>query len=776
VNYKTIIILLGVFLIFGTPAFTQTSLRGRVVSESGEKIESYMLVLQSPADSSVATVKMFSDTVFLFSEIEPQTYFLRLRDMQYQPYDTLITVVEGANVLNVPVLLKPATLGEIVIKGSRRVLSYDHGNITVDVANSYLKDDVSLTGILGKLPGVVVDSEGEIGMFGKDRLQIYINEMKASSGELRSLQPLDIDRIEIIRNVGAEYDADIDAVIKIRTRKKRNENIFVSLNDNLNVSHYLSNSVNLSVYLSYNEKLSQYFTYSNFAGKSRGHSRSYIYTYFDDYRNCNFRDDYSIDKSTRNNLFYSLNCSISKNKDLGVQYSGYFHSVPRERNGTRLIYHDEELIKTVNLNSKETLKRSRSIVNFNYKQKFNDKSELFVIADYVIRNAYETTDIIESSIDWRADNLINTDNDGKVISINPEYKMTWKKYAGNFGLKYSYMNSYSLVEYRSLNEDYSQVSEHAGGAYIVFGADLSFVNIKSGLRLEYTNSEIQYEDLSNNLTRSYLNLFPHVSISKKVNEHFSLTAYYRQTISRPPIGSISTIVRYRDSLHYTIGNPHLKPAITDAFNFNVNWRGFDFSLDYRIYKNKSVDEYLSDTLNPNKTIDTYGNIKGKNKVLTAMFSYSFNNSIFNSMTNITCKKSDLSLLFNNEIIRFNRPRYFIDHSGDWKFLKNTSFNYRLRYSPSGDDEYTRMKFHCNLEAGITQHLFDRKLMISLYVDDILKTNRLSNRWTQYSNNIALMQDDDRPDTRYVSVTVRYNFGKSKNIQQKRSDTDQIGRL
>jgi hypothetical protein len=603
--------------------------------------------------------------------------------------------------------------------------------------------------------------------------------MKANVEELKSLQPLDIEKIEVIRNVGAEYEANIDAVIKIWTRKKRNENIFISLNDNFDIAHYRypANGVNLSLYLGYNEKLSQYFTYGNNIVKSRDHNRSYTYTYFDDYRNCNFRDDYPVNRRTRNNLFYSLNWSISKNKDFGVQYSGGFYNGMQDRNGLRHIYHDEELNRTVNLHSKETNRSHGSTVNLNYRQKFNDISELSIIADYVIQNGHSTADITESSIDWSANNLINTDNDGKVISVNPEYKITGKKYTGNLGLKYSYLNSYSMVEYRSaLNEDYSQVYEHSGGAYITFGANLSFVDIKSGLRLEYTNSEIREKNQSNNLTRNYLNLFPYLSVSRKVNKHFSLTAYYRRTISRPSIGMLRTTIIYRDSLHYNTGNPHLKPDITDAFNFNMNWRGFDFSLGYRIYKDQRYWVYSSDSLNPDRAIFSYENMKENSKVLNAMISYSFNHPVFSSITSISCEKYNLSLLFNNEILRFNRPKYSIRHSGDLRFLKNTSLNYGFSYITPGDKDYMRSKFRCNLSAGITQHLLDRKLMIALSVEDILKTNRISNRWTLYSNNIVVVSDDDWPDTRYVTFTVRYNWGKSKSIQKKRSDTDQIGRL
>jgi hypothetical protein len=296
-------------MLFGIPAFAQNSasLQGRVVSETGEKIEFYTLILQSAADSAVVSVEMFSDTAFLFGGIKPQIYILRLQDVQYQPYDTLITVAEGANVLKFPLVLKSATLDAAIVKGTRPVLSYEHGNLTVDVANSHLKDDLSLTSILGKLPGVIVDSKGGIRMFGKEKLLIYINDMQARSGEeLKSLQPIDIDKIEVIRNASSEYDADVEAVIKIKTKKKRDEKFFISVSDFLAIPYYLCNSSSLSLYFGHNENFSHYIVLSNDFSKTRAHHKSYLYTYFDDYTNSNLRDDYSSIDTKVTDCFISL--------------------------------------------------------------------------------------------------------------------------------------------------------------------------------------------------------------------------------------------------------------------------------------------------------------------------------------------------------------------------------------------------------------------------------------------------------------------------------------
>jgi hypothetical protein len=780
-NYKTVIIFFGVLLIYGTPAFTQTpaSLQGRVVSETGEKIEFYTLVLLSAADSSVVSVDMFSNTEFRFGGIKPQRYILRVQDVQYQAYDTLITVREGANVLNAPLVLKPASLGEVVVKASRPVISHRHGNITVDVANSYLKDDISLESILGKLPGIIVDSKGGISMFGKDKLLIYINDMQTRSDEeLKVLQSIDIDKIEVIRNVGAEYDADVEVVIKIKTRKRRDEKFHISLNDALYIRHYLYNSSGLSLYLGHNEKFSQYLTLIDGFGKSRNHHKSNIYTYFDDYINSNFRDDHDTYKSGRNELFYSLNYSISKDRELGVQYTGRFSENITQINGTRF-YDDEISSKTVNIDSEEKYKINQSIINLNYKQKINTTGELSVVSDYVIRNRDETTYIKESAIDWKANNIINGDNDGRVFSMTSAYKITGRKFRYTTGLKYSHLKNRSVTEFRpSTNVSHTQLFEHTGGAYMIFDADLSFVNIKSGVRMEYTNSVIQSDDESNNLDRKYFNLIPHISINSKLNGHLNLTAYYKRTLQRPAIGNLSSTVVYWDSLMYKTGNPRLKPEITDEFSLNAVFCKFNFILGYRIYRDQISYDCIPDASNPNRTINTYANMKGKYNELTFGISYSFNHPVFTNMTSLNYKKQlNLSMPFRNDIIRFRKAGYYFQTSGNINILKNTNLDYSFFYNNVGDKGYMRYnKPYSNFSLTLTQYLINRKVMFSFSVEDIFNKNK-NNRWTEYYNgNITYTQDSLTPDSRYVIFRIRYNWGKSKSIQKKMSDTDHIRRL
>jgi hypothetical protein len=719
---------------------------------------------------------MFSDTAFRFAGIKPQTYILRLQDVQYQPYDTVIAVVEGTNVLKTPLVLKPATLGEVVVRGARPVLKYSHGNISVDVANSYLKDDFSVANILGKLPGLIVHNES-IGMFGKKSLRIYINGVQRSVSDLNVLQPGDVDRIEIIRNVGVEYESGVDAVIKIQTKKRREEKYHVFISDKFQLSsNYLNNGSNFRLYLGNHEKLAQYISLTNNFIKIEGQNISSSYTYFEDYTNSQFRDSHFRNRNGGPWLSYFLNWSINKNAELGFQCRGSFNNSAGQVNGT-WNYDDETANRTGKLHSDNETASVQSGANLNYRQKIGMTGELSVIADYATRNTDKTTDVKESSGYWNANNITDADNKGNVFSITPEYKIKGKKFAYSTGLKYISLHSKSATEYRpSMDVEHTRLSEYSTGAYTVFDAQLSFVDIKSGIRLEYTNSSIRSDDVSNNLNRDYFNWVPYISLSRELNKHLNLTAYYRQNLKRPGLPLLNSTVNYVDSLSYTKGNPGLKAVTTDVFGFNAGVYKFDFMLEYRIDRDEIIPTRISDSENPNISVNTYTNKKEKSGYLTVGISYLFNSPVFTSMTSFNYgKQFGVTMPFRNEIIRFDKPKYYFQTSGNVNVFKNTSLNYYYRYNDSGDNNYTRTHTLNNrLEFEVSQYFMNRKLLVAFMVYGILFSNNEKRTAYYNGNNIIRMQDLD-PSKGTMSLRIRYNWGVNKSIQQKSSNSD-IGRL
>lgn len=77
--------------------------------------------------------------------------------------------------------------------------------------------------LLDKLPGVSAD-DGEVRVFGAGAPEIYINGRKVrDNSELNQLSSDNIKSVEVVNNPGSRYDAMVNAVIRIRTKKPQGE-------------------------------------------------------------------------------------------------------------------------------------------------------------------------------------------------------------------------------------------------------------------------------------------------------------------------------------------------------------------------------------------------------------------------------------------------------------------------------------------------------------------------------------------------------------------------
>jgi hypothetical protein len=305
-------------------------------------------------------------------------------------------------------------------------------------------------------------------------------------------------------------------------------------------------------------------------------------------------------------------------------------------------------------------------------------------------------------------------------------------------------------------------------------ANLKFMEISSGLRLEYNNavkSETDHDDMK----KTYLNIFPYISISKPFNESAAISLFYRRTISRPSFSNFNTQFVYRDSLTYLTGNPDLKPMFSDRAALDLTISKLNILLGYNVYSNRFILEDIRDESNPAVTISTLGNMKDKYKQLTVSLSYSIDYSFFSTMLSLNYNKPYLKLPFNGTVIEMNKAMYLIQVSGNIKFFENTKLNYSFVYSSKGNRDNMELKSFSNFSLELNQHLLNKKLMLSISVEDIFNTSK-GNRYTSYGDNIMYVMDSN-PNTRAFAFTLRYNWGLAKGrIQEKISSMETINRL
>ncbi|WP_235830880.1 TonB-dependent receptor [Flavobacterium ustbae] len=111
-------------------------------------------------------------------------------------------------------------LNEVVIKNQPSLLKYGaDGNIDVNVNGTVLATSSSVNELLSRVPNVVV-ADGEISVLGKGEVIIYLNGVLINYDRFSAIPVSQIQKIEVISNPSARYDAEGKAVINIITKKK----------------------------------------------------------------------------------------------------------------------------------------------------------------------------------------------------------------------------------------------------------------------------------------------------------------------------------------------------------------------------------------------------------------------------------------------------------------------------------------------------------------------------------------------------------------------------
>ena len=241
------------------------SIKGQLQDADGQAIAYSNVVLYATADSSLLKVEASDDSgVFQLRGISAGSYFLKasyigFADLTYPN----ITLTEGQD-LDLEILSFAAEgldLAEATVTATRALVEIKPDRTVFNVqgtVNSVGADAISL---LRKAPGVTVDNNDNISVLGRTGVLLYVDGKRLPlsgqdlSNYLQNLQAEQIDRIDIITNPGARYEAEGNAgIIDIRLKKDKNHGTNGSLTGTFSKGRY-DPRINGSLSANYRNKL-----------------------------------------------------------------------------------------------------------------------------------------------------------------------------------------------------------------------------------------------------------------------------------------------------------------------------------------------------------------------------------------------------------------------------------------------------------------------------------------------------------------------------------------
>ena len=206
------LLLLFAALAVDASAARQTPTTGRVVDPDGTAV-AYATVVLLDAETQLAGTATAADGSFSL-KVPAGRYRLTI---QYLGYETLTRDVDTPGDLG-EFVLHPASveMQEVVVKTS--LVRREADRFVMEIAGSPVALGKDGTELLKQAPGVWL-TDDKIAINGASGVKVYINdrEVRMSTEQLlnylRGLKSEEIQRIEVIPQAGADYDADSAAGI-----------------------------------------------------------------------------------------------------------------------------------------------------------------------------------------------------------------------------------------------------------------------------------------------------------------------------------------------------------------------------------------------------------------------------------------------------------------------------------------------------------------------------------------------------------------------------------
>jgi len=484
-------------------------------------------------------------------------------------------------------------LGEVVVQGEKTIMELSLDKRIFNVGKDLANAGGNASDILMNLPSVAVDPDGNVKLRGSGNVRILIDgkpsglvSFKGSSG-LRQLPANMVDRVEVITNPSARYEAEgMAGVINIILKKdsKQGFNGSFELIAGYPVNTGFTTNLNFR-----QNRINWFVNYGLAYRRTPGISDLYQEVYNEDGTTSLLSQNNStMVTGLNNNLRGGLDYYFNENSILTGSYLWRRSDVRRI---TDIRYEDylnsfDDFLGYSLRKQDETEAEPNKEAILNYKRTFEQKGHEF-IASFTYLNYWERSDQLFTEFSFTPTGVEIPSEDLVQTSLNDEYENQYllqvdyvKPFAtkGKFesGIRTSFreMENDFLVQEQNESGDFVTIpgldniflyNENILAAYGIVGNETGKWSYQGGLRAEYTDVETILVETNENNPRSYTNLFPSAHLTYNVTEENAFQLSYSKRVRRPVYNDLSPYVTFSDQRNFFSGNPDLDPEFTDAF-------------------------------------------------------------------------------------------------------------------------------------------------------------------------------------------------------------------
>ena len=652
-------------------------------------------------------------------------------------------------------------LGEVVVKAHLPQYKKTHEGLLTNVAGTVLSKMGTADDVLKHVPSIVKKKDG-YEVVGKGTPIIYINGRKMQDiSELDNIKSSDIKSVEVIQNPGATYDASVNAVIKIKTIKKKGEGFGF---DTRSVYWYNKHDNTIQqVNMNYRHNGLNLFTTYKFSDATWMQKATYEQAVHVDTLWQQHNNNEVTGRIESHRLISGFSYDFNANHSIGARYTltspGYSRSKDFFDSQVTADGKFYDYIKTDGL----TVDKDNPSHQLNaYYNGTLGKTTIDLNTDlyFSTNRAYAYSDEQSQEHDSRN---VNSKNRVSNKMVATKLVITSPLLGGNFSYGAEYIHTrrnddYEVNRTDLLTNSYSKLEEQTASPFIQYARLTPIGYITAGLRYEYVR--FKYYDAGiyqPEQSRSFRNLFPTISYGAKIGKVMAQLSYSVKT-SRPSYSQLSNNVSYMNRFTRQTGNPYLDNETNHRVELSGVWKFIQFMVNYKDSRNAII--YWAEQIPGNEAITMISrkNVKSL-KSMTAYISAAPKIGIWAPQINLGMQKPWFSLHTDVASYRLNRPIFMGNFNNALSLPCGITLNVDYRYQSKGNT--------MNVYLAKEQHVLDVSISKSFLKDALtleIKGNDLLYKcWDAdllYNQKMELLQVSKR-GTRDLQLTLRYKFNTTR---------------
>lgn len=207
-----------------------TPISGIVNDDKGEVLPFANVALMDAGSESLITGAVTDeDGYFLLMVTKAGKFYLSISSIGYETSRTEPFSLKAGEKRDLGVLTinnEAATLGEVTVSAQRAQIVIEADKTIVNVAGTVLAEGNTALDVIGRSPGVFVDSDGNINLNGRTGVVVMLDDRQTYMSAtdladfLRAMPADNIKSIEVINNPSSRFDAEGAAgVVNIKLKK-----------------------------------------------------------------------------------------------------------------------------------------------------------------------------------------------------------------------------------------------------------------------------------------------------------------------------------------------------------------------------------------------------------------------------------------------------------------------------------------------------------------------------------------------------------------------------